>query len=99
MPYNTCDAPPFRPWPPCVRSRRRLAEFSALHPEPPVDATIQMEEPDFARYGIDLAIVHVPERAVKPEDVVLLREQVFPVCSPELFPVASQGPSAVRELV
>lgn len=77
---------------------RRLAEFSALHPETPVDATIQMEEPDFARYGIDLAIVHVPERALRPEDVVLLREQVFPVCSPDLFPLASQGASRCRLL-
>jgi DNA-binding transcriptional LysR family regulator len=77
---------------------RRLAEFSALHPETPVDATIQMEEPDFARHGIDLAIVHVPERALKPEDVVLLHEQVFPVCSPELFPLASQGVRRCRLL-
>lgn len=77
---------------------RRLAEFSALHPETPVDATIQMQEPDFARYGIDLAIVHVPERALRPEDVVLLREQVFPVCSPDLFPLASQGARRCRLL-
>lgn len=77
---------------------RRLAEFSALHPETPVDAIIQMEEPDFARYGIDLAIAHVPERALRPEDVVLLREQVFPVCSPDLLPLASQGARHCRLL-
>jgi DNA-binding transcriptional LysR family regulator len=77
---------------------RRLAEFSALHPETPVDATVQMEEPDFARYGIDLAIVHVPERALRSEDMVLLREEVFPVCSPELFPLASQGARHCRLL-
>ncbi len=77
---------------------RRLAEFSALHPETPVDATIQLEEPDFARNSIDLAVVHVPERALRPEDVVLLREQVFPVCSPDLFPLASQGASRCRLL-
>ncbi len=77
---------------------RRLAEFSALHPDTPVDATIQMEEPDFARYGIDLAIVHVPERALRPEDVVLLHEQVFPVCSPELFPLASRDACQCRLL-
>ena len=69
---------------------RRLAEFSALHPETPVNAIIQMEEPDFLRYGINLAVVHVPERALRPGDVVLLREEVFPVCSPELAPVASE---------
>jgi len=77
---------------------RRLAEFSALHPETPVDAILQMEEPDFARYGIDLAIVHVPERALRPEDMVLLREQVFPVCSPDLLPLASHGACRCRLL-
>ena len=70
---------------------RRLAEFSALHPETPVNAVIQMEEPDFLRYGIDLAVVHVPERALRPGDAVLLREEVFPVCSPELYPLASEA--------
>lgn len=70
---------------------RRLAEFSALHPETPVNAIIQMEEPDFVRYGIDLAIVHVPERSRRPGDVVLLQEEVFPVCSPDLYPSASRG--------
>lgn len=70
---------------------RRLAEFSALHPKIPVSAVIQMEEPDFLRYGIDLALVHVPERVLQPGDTVLLREEVFPVCSPELYPLASQA--------
>jgi DNA-binding transcriptional LysR family regulator len=70
---------------------RRLAEFSALHPETPVSAVIQMAEPDFLRYGIDLAVVHVPEKALRPDDTVLLREEVFPVCSPELYPLASQA--------
>jgi len=70
---------------------RRLAEFSAFHPETPVNAVIQMEEPDFLRYDIDLAVVHVPERSLRPGDAVLLREEVFPVCSPELYPLASQA--------
>jgi LysR family transcriptional regulator, glycine cleavage system transcriptional activator len=70
---------------------RRLAEFSALYPETPVNAIIQMEEPDFARYDIDLAIVHVSEKALRPDDMVLLREEVFPVCSPDLYPFASKA--------
>jgi LysR family transcriptional regulator, glycine cleavage system transcriptional activator len=68
----------------------RLAKFSALHPETPVNAIIQMEEPDFVRNAIDLAIVHVPERNRRPADLVLLREEVFPVCGPDLYPQASR---------
>jgi LysR family transcriptional regulator, glycine cleavage system transcriptional activator len=77
---------------------RRLAEFSALHPETAVSAVIQMEEPDFLRHGIDLAVVHVPERELRPGDAVLLREEVFPVCSPELYPRASQALGRCRLL-
>jgi DNA-binding transcriptional LysR family regulator len=68
---------------------RRLADFSAQHPE--INAIIQMEEPDFVRLSIDLAIVHVPEGAQRPGDIVLMREDVYPVCSPDLYPLASQG--------
>jgi LysR family transcriptional regulator, glycine cleavage system transcriptional activator len=77
---------------------RRLAEFSALHPETPVNAVIQLEEPDFVRYGIDLAIVHVPAMSLRPGDAVLLHEEVFPVCSPDLYPVASQALGRCRLL-
>jgi LysR family transcriptional regulator, glycine cleavage system transcriptional activator len=77
---------------------RRLAEFSALHPDVAVNAIIQMEEPDFTRYGIDLAIIHVPEGAPRPGDAVLLREAVFPVCSPNLYPMASEAMARCRLL-
>jgi LysR family transcriptional regulator, glycine cleavage system transcriptional activator len=77
---------------------RRLADFSALHPEVAVNAIIQMEEPDFARYGIDLAIVRVPESALRPGDEVLLREEVFPVRGPDLYPMTSQEMSRCRLL-
>jgi DNA-binding transcriptional LysR family regulator len=77
---------------------RRLAEFSALHPDIPVSAVIQMEEPDFLRYGIDLALVHVPEGALQPGDAVLFREEVFPVCSPGLYPTASRALGSCRLL-
>jgi DNA-binding transcriptional LysR family regulator len=77
---------------------RRLAEFSALHPATPVNAIIQDGEPDFARYGIDLAVVNVPERVLRPDDVVLLREEIFPVCSPGLHPFASRNVCLCRLL-
>ena len=77
---------------------RRLATFAALHPDTQINAVIQMEEPDFLRYGIDLALVHVPESALRPDDAVLLREQVFPVCSPDLYPLASHALGRCRLL-
>ena len=77
---------------------RRLAEFSANHPDTPLNAIIQDGEPDFAGHAIDLAVVHVPERALRPDDVVLLREDVFPVCSPELHPFASKAVCRCRLL-
>jgi LysR family transcriptional regulator, glycine cleavage system transcriptional activator len=77
---------------------RRLAEFSARHPETPLNAIVQEDEPDFARYGIDLAIVHVSEAALRADDVVLLHEDVFPVCSPALYPFASKAVCRCRLL-
>jgi DNA-binding transcriptional LysR family regulator len=77
---------------------RRLAEFSSLHPGVPLNAIIQDAEPDFARHAIDLAIVHVTARALQPDDLVLLREDVFPVCSPELHPFASKAVCRCRLL-
>jgi DNA-binding transcriptional LysR family regulator len=68
---------------------RRLAEFSARHPSASVNAISQDSEPDFAAHGIDLAIVHVRETALRPDDLVLLRETVFPVCSPDLLAFAA----------
>jgi LysR family glycine cleavage system transcriptional activator len=77
---------------------RRLAEFSGRHPETRLNAIVQDAEPDFARYDIDLAVVHVPERALRPDDLILLQEEVFPVCSPELHPFASTAVCRCRLL-
>jgi DNA-binding transcriptional LysR family regulator len=77
---------------------RRLAEFSALHPETPLNAIIQQGEPDFVRHGIDLAIVNVPEKALRADDIVLVREEVFPVCSPDLYAFASKAVCQCRLL-
>lgn len=68
---------------------RHLAEFSSLQPETPLHAVVVKDEPDFARSGVDLAIVHVPAHRLRDDDDVLMRETVFPVCSPELYPRAS----------
>lgn len=77
---------------------RRLAEFSALYPQTPINAIIQLAEPDYVRYDIDLAIVHVPQAQLQPDDIVLLRENVFPVCSPDLYPFASKAVCRCRLL-
>jgi LysR family transcriptional regulator, glycine cleavage system transcriptional activator len=62
----------------------RMAIYSARHPETPIKSVILEGPPDFARHPVDIAIVHVPEREMLPGDVVLLQEEVFPVCSPAL---------------
>ncbi|WP_174363607.1 LysR family transcriptional regulator [uncultured Caballeronia sp.] len=77
---------------------RRLAEFSGSNPATPLNAIIQDGEPDFARYDIDLAVVHVADHALRPDDIVLLQEDVFPVCSPELHPFASTAVCRCRLL-
>jgi LysR family glycine cleavage system transcriptional activator len=70
---------------------QRLAEFSARHPDTPLNAIVLDNEPDFARQAIDLAIVNVNQNAIRPDDIVLVREAVFPVCSPDLHPFAAKA--------
>ena len=77
---------------------RRLAEFSSRYPDTPLNAVTQDGEPDIARHGIDLAILHISERSVRSDDIVLFREEVFPVCSPELHPFASTAVCRCRLL-
>ncbi|WP_323120050.1 LysR family transcriptional regulator [Burkholderia alba] len=77
---------------------RRLAEFSSRHPEIPLHAIVLEGEPDFSSQHIDLAIVNVARQDARPDDEVLLRESVFPVCSPELFPFASRAVCRCRLL-
>ena len=77
---------------------RRLAEFSARHPNTPLNAIVQNNEPDFSREPVDLAVVNVKQAALRPDDVVLLQEQVFPVCSPALHPFASTAVCQCRLL-
>jgi DNA-binding transcriptional LysR family regulator len=77
---------------------RRVAEFSARHPQTPIQAIVQEDEPDFDRHSIDLAVVHVTDAGLRPDDVVLLRESVFPVCSPDLHPFAARAVCKCRLL-
>ncbi|MCP1119245.1 LysR family transcriptional regulator [Robbsia andropogonis] len=68
---------------------QRMAAFSASHPEASLNSIVQEGPPDDSRYSVDVAIVHVAERDIQPDDLVLLREAVFPVCSPTLHAVAA----------
>jgi len=66
----------------------RLGRFAALHPEIEVRiATIDGREPDLWRDGIDMAVVKRPARIAvnQSTEMPLLREVVFPVCSPSLI--------------
>jgi LysR family transcriptional regulator, glycine cleavage system transcriptional activator len=66
----------------------RLGRFAALHPEIEVRiAAMDGREPDLRRDGVDVAVV---KRVAKladnnPVEMPLLREIVFPVCSPSLL--------------
>ena len=70
----------------------RLGRFAALHPEIEVRiATIDGREPDLWRDGVDVAVVKRPAKlaARNPAEMPLLREVVYPVCSPSLLDEAS----------
>jgi len=76
----------------------RLAKFSSRYPQVPLNAVVEDGDPDFARTAIDLAIVNVKQAALRPDDTVLLREEVFPVCSPALLPLATNAVCRCRLL-
>jgi LysR family glycine cleavage system transcriptional activator len=76
---------------------RRLAEFSSRHPGVPINAIVQ-DEPGSGFHAIDLAIVNVKLGQIRSDDVVLLREEVFPVCSPDLHTFASKAVCKCRLL-
>jgi LysR family glycine cleavage system transcriptional activator len=76
---------------------RRLAEFSSRHPDTSINAVVQ-DEPGSGFHAIDLSIVNVKPTQVRPGDEILLREEVFPVCSPDLHPFASKAVCKCRLL-
>jgi LysR family transcriptional regulator, glycine cleavage system transcriptional activator len=55
----------------------RLAQFSARHPQTPLNA-LQEKEPSFSRHSVDLIIINVKTARLGPDDTVLFRESVFP---------------------
>src|SRR5258708_24693460 len=63
----------------------RLAGFTRAHPGVDVRITAETRVQDLERDGLDLAIRHGPASLAGPNAVRLLREKVFPVCSPKLF--------------
>ena len=64
----------------------RLGHFAALHPNIEIRiSTMECAELDFVRANVDVAILTRPEaEPPRRNEVLLLRESVFPVCSPGL---------------
>jgi LysR family glycine cleavage system transcriptional activator len=63
----------------------RLGRFAAAHPHIEIRiAVMDHRESDFRRDGIDTAVVMRAPRSRAPCEMLLLREKIFPVCSPAL---------------
>jgi LysR family glycine cleavage system transcriptional activator len=63
----------------------RLAAFAARHPSVQWQMrSIEEEEPDMVREGLDLALLRVTHGALPDGDRLLFQETVSPVCSPSL---------------
>jgi LysR family transcriptional regulator, glycine cleavage system transcriptional activator len=63
----------------------RLAAFAALHPSVQWQMrSVEDEEPDMVREGLDLAVLRVRRGVLANGDRLLFSETVFPVCSPSL---------------
>lgn len=65
----------------------RLGRFAVRHPHIEVRIAAMEEVPDFSRDGVDLAIVVQPaaKAQLTATSMPLVREEVFPVCSPALL--------------
>jgi DNA-binding transcriptional LysR family regulator len=65
----------------------RLGRFAALHPNIEIRiSTMECAELDFVRANVDVAIVtRSADEAPRRNEVALLRESIFPVCSPALL--------------
>src|SRR5579863_3797737 len=63
----------------------RLAAFAAQHPSVQWQVmSIEDNEPDLVREGLDLAVLRVRRGKLADGDRLLFSETVFPVCSPSL---------------
>ena len=84
-----------------------VVEFSTRHPEIAVNLRVYDDEPDWQNDTIDIAILRVPMRSSSsstndepdphPSDRALLRETVFPVCSPLLMDPRTATPQTLTE--
>jgi LysR family glycine cleavage system transcriptional activator len=63
----------------------RLGRFADAHPEIDLRVSASLHHVDFAREDIDLAIRHSIEATPGLHATRLCREELFPVCSPNLF--------------
>jgi DNA-binding transcriptional LysR family regulator len=64
----------------------RLGRFASAHPNIEIRiAVMDHREPDFRRDGIDAAVVMREAGSRRPYEMPLLREKIFPVCSPGLL--------------
>jgi LysR family glycine cleavage system transcriptional activator len=63
----------------------RLAAFAAQHPSVQWQVrSIEDNDPDMIREGLDLAVLRTRRGAIEGGDRLLFSETVFPVCSPSL---------------
>jgi LysR family glycine cleavage system transcriptional activator len=67
----------------------RLTSFSSLHEGLEVRSQVFDGIPNLPRAGIDLALIHL--QTPLDTDIVLLRETLFPVCSPDLHAAIITG--------
>jgi LysR family glycine cleavage system transcriptional activator len=72
----------------------RLNRFLVAHPEIEVSLKATMELADFARGDADLGIRYGSGGYTDLESELLMREMVFPVCSPELLKGQKKRPTA-----
>jgi DNA-binding transcriptional LysR family regulator len=65
----------------------RLGRFAALHPNIEIRiSTMECADLDFVRANVDVAIVtRGADEAPRANEEMLLREEIFPVCSPALL--------------
>jgi len=81
-----------------------VVEFSTRHPEIAVNLRVFDDEPDWQNDTIDIAILRVPLTSLTsdapdlhPSDRALVRETVFPVCSPLLMDPRTATPQTLTE--
>ena len=78
----------------------RLGRCAAAHPHIEIRiAVMDHREPDFRRDGIDAAVVMRAPGRRGPHEMPLLRERIFPVCSPALVQCAAKPLRRAADLV